>query len=140
MAEPYALTDPATRAARAGKPRRKASTKAAEGRYESDFSKTSCRKANPFLHLKHRYCGAIISAVPLTWRPIRYLMLVPNMLRLMCILERDMVSNKHLRVCYLSSKEQIADALTKSLSTPRLLHLRDKLAVRSLPVALEGGC
>lgn len=64
MAEPDALTELATRAARAEKPRRKATTKAAEGGYESDFSKTSCRKAalNPFLPLTQLPLGAPFAA------------------------------------------------------------------------------
>lgn len=42
---------------------------------------------------------------------------------------RDRVVSKKLGVCYVPSSSQIADILTKVLSTSRFFHLRDKLNV-----------
>lgn len=44
---------------------------------------------------------------------------------------RDQVAQKKLTVCYLSTKDQIADILTKPLSKGRFLQLRDKLTISS---------
>jgi hypothetical protein len=51
---------------------------------------------------------------------------------------RDQVLRGQLRVQFVSSKDQYADALTKSLSSTRFLLLRDSLTVRSLPFRLQG--
>lgn len=51
---------------------------------------------------------------------------------------QEMVAMKQLHIRDLSSKDQIADALTKALSSTRFHHLRDKLAVKAFPPALEG--
>ena len=42
---------------------------------------------------------------------------------------RDLVQNKQLRVVHVSSSDQLADALTKSLPRPRLLQLCSKIGV-----------
>ena len=42
---------------------------------------------------------------------------------------RDLVQSSALRVVHVSSGDQLADALTKSLSRPRLLDLCDKIGV-----------
>ncbi|KAA8541301.1 hypothetical protein F0562_025264 [Nyssa sinensis] len=51
---------------------------------------------------------------------------------------REKVHNKSLDVRFLSSKDQIADVLTKPLVSVRFSHLRDKLNMRSPPLNLQG--
>ena len=51
---------------------------------------------------------------------------------------RDQVLRGELRVQFVSSKDQYADALTKPLPSTRFLLLRDSLTVRSLPFRLQG--
>lgn len=51
---------------------------------------------------------------------------------------RDQVRQKNLIVSYISTVDQLADALTKPLSKARFLLMRDKLMVHS-PIGLRGG-
>ena len=51
---------------------------------------------------------------------------------------RDLVSQRKLEVCYISSEDQVADLFTKSLSKGKFLKHRDKLLVRSPPIRLKG--
>jgi hypothetical protein len=51
---------------------------------------------------------------------------------------RDQVLHGQLHVQFVSSKDQYADAITKSLSSTRFLLLRDSLTVHSLPFRLRG--
>ncbi|KAL6344248.1 hypothetical protein AAG906_035473 [Vitis piasezkii] len=51
---------------------------------------------------------------------------------------RERVLQKTLDVRFLPSEDQVADILTKALSTQRFLHLRSKLTVLSRPVCLRG--
>nr|CAN68364.1 hypothetical protein VITISV_021899 [Vitis vinifera] len=51
---------------------------------------------------------------------------------------RERVLQKTLDVRFLPSEDQVADILTKSLSTQHFLHLRSKLTVLSRPVCLRG--
>ncbi|KAF5451779.1 hypothetical protein F2P56_026853 [Juglans regia] len=55
-----------------------------------------------------------------------------------CHFVREKVHNKSLDVWFLSSKDQIADVLTKPLVSIHFSHLRDKLNVRSPPLNLQG--
>ena len=43
-----------------------------------------------------------------------------------------------LKICYVPSEVQIADILTKPLSSPQFNYLRDKLNVFSCPLSLRG--
>jgi hypothetical protein len=52
---------------------------------------------------------------------------------------REKVLSKELRVQFVSSKDQIADVLTKTLPTPRFKLLQAKLIVQSAPSTC-GGC
>jgi hypothetical protein len=51
---------------------------------------------------------------------------------------RDQVLNGQLNVRLISTKDQYADAFTKSLSFQRFKLLRDNLKVHSLPLRLRG--
>ncbi|KAJ4771019.1 Gag/pol [Rhynchospora pubera] len=51
---------------------------------------------------------------------------------------REKVQSKELEIKFICSKDQIADIMTKPLTTPRFLLLRDKLTVTSVPFACEG--
>lgn len=51
---------------------------------------------------------------------------------------RERVAHNELLIRFICSKDQIGDIMTKSLSTPRFLLLRDKLTVASPPSACEG--
>jgi hypothetical protein len=51
---------------------------------------------------------------------------------------RDMVASKHLIVRFISSTDQLADLLTKPISSNRFLQLRTKLNVLSIPLGLRG--
>ncbi|OIT19116.1 retrovirus-related pol polyprotein from transposon tnt 1-94, partial [Nicotiana attenuata] len=53
---------------------------------------------------------------------------------------RDKVRAKSLSVRYVSSHDQVADALTKPLSKVRFLDLKSKLTVVPPPAQLEGVC
>ena len=50
----------------------------------------------------------------------------------------DMVASKHLIVRFISSTDQLADLLTKPISSNRFLQLRTKLNVLSIPLGLRG--
>ena len=52
---------------------------------------------------------------------------------------RDYVANEVLDVRFLSTKDQLADILTKSLSSLRFSILKNKLSVLSNPLRLQGG-
>uniref|UniRef100_A0A2N9F539 Reverse transcriptase Ty1/copia-type domain-containing protein n=1 Tax=Fagus sylvatica TaxID=28930 RepID=A0A2N9F539_FAGSY len=51
---------------------------------------------------------------------------------------RDMVANKCLNVRFVSSTDQLADLLTKPISSSRFALLRTKLNVLSIPLGLRG--
>jgi hypothetical protein len=51
---------------------------------------------------------------------------------------RDMVAAKQLIVRFISSTDQLADLLTKPISSNRFLQLRTKLNVLSIPLGLRG--
>ncbi|KAH9689109.1 retrovirus-related pol polyprotein from transposon RE1 [Citrus sinensis] len=51
---------------------------------------------------------------------------------------RDKVLSGDLKICYVPSEDQIADILTKPLSSPQFNYLRDKLNVFSCPLSLRG--
>uniref|UniRef100_A0A2N9GHS0 Reverse transcriptase Ty1/copia-type domain-containing protein n=1 Tax=Fagus sylvatica TaxID=28930 RepID=A0A2N9GHS0_FAGSY len=51
---------------------------------------------------------------------------------------RDMVASKHLLVRFVSTHDQLADLLTKPLSSPRFVLLRSKLNVIPMPLDLRG--
>ena len=51
---------------------------------------------------------------------------------------RDMVASKTLIVQFISSKDQLADLLTKPISSSRFAQLRTKLNVLSIPLGLRG--
>ena len=51
---------------------------------------------------------------------------------------RDMVATKQLIVRFISSTDQLADLLTKPISSNRFLQLRTKLNVLSIPLGLRG--
>jgi hypothetical protein len=51
---------------------------------------------------------------------------------------RERVQNRELLIQFLSSKDQIADVMTKPVTTPRFLLLRDKLTVAPAPSACGG--
>lgn len=51
---------------------------------------------------------------------------------------RDMVASKEVQVRYVPTFEQTADCLTKAVPTSRLVYLRDKLSVVSIPPSLSG--
>lgn len=51
----------------------------------------------------------------------------------------DLVIAHTLRVRFVSTVDQLADVLTKGLSSSRFDYLRSKLHVAA-PVSLEGGC
>ena len=50
----------------------------------------------------------------------------------------EKVARRDLDVRFLSSKDQLADALTKPLSSTRFSFLRSKLNVQPLPLSLRG--
>ena len=52
---------------------------------------------------------------------------------------RDMVVQKSIEIRYVPTLEQTADVLTKGLSVPRFLKLRDKLHVKQSPSRLREG-
>lgn len=51
---------------------------------------------------------------------------------------RDLVASRRILVRFMSSQDQIADVLTKSLGSSRFSQLRDKLYVLSSPQGLRG--
>ena len=51
---------------------------------------------------------------------------------------RDIVANKSLNVRFVSSHDQLADLLTKPISSSRFALLRTKLNVLSIPLGLRG--
>lgn len=51
---------------------------------------------------------------------------------------RENVENGTLKICYISSVDQLADIFTKPLSKDRIISLRTKLQVRPV-LALAGG-
>lgn len=51
---------------------------------------------------------------------------------------RELVLNKQLQVCFISSKDQLADLLTKPLSSTRFKLLKTNLHVQELPMGLRG--
>ena len=51
---------------------------------------------------------------------------------------RDKVLAGDLKICYVPSEDQIADILTKPLSSPQFNYLRDKLNVFPCPLSLRG--
>jgi histone deacetylase 1/2 len=53
---------------------------------------------------------------------------------------REKVAKKELDVRFISSRDQLADLFTKSLSSARLDFLRSKLTLAEAPAHLEGGC
>lgn len=53
---------------------------------------------------------------------------------------RQKIQQGELRVSHVTSVDQLADALTKPLSAPRLLQLRCKIGVLPISIFLEGSC
>jgi hypothetical protein len=51
---------------------------------------------------------------------------------------RDMVAKKTLNVQFISSKDQLANLLTKPISSSRFAQLRTKLNVLPIPLGLRG--
>lgn len=51
---------------------------------------------------------------------------------------RDQVLQKKIQVAFVSTKDQLADALTKPLASARFASLRDNLHVQELPIRLRG--
>ena len=51
---------------------------------------------------------------------------------------REKVQQKTLEVRFISSKDQLADGLTKPIVSARFAFLRDKLNVNSSPLNLKG--
>ncbi|XP_058080739.1 methyl jasmonate esterase 1-like [Magnolia sinica] len=51
---------------------------------------------------------------------------------------RERVQQKSLEVCFVSSKDQLADGLTKALVSTRFSHLRSKLNVQHSSMSLQG--
>ena len=51
---------------------------------------------------------------------------------------RDMVAAKQLSVRFISSQDQLADLLTKPISSSRFAFLRTKLNVLPIPLGLRG--
>ena len=51
---------------------------------------------------------------------------------------KDMVAAKHLLVRFISSQDQLADLLTKPISSSRFAFLRTKLNVLPIPLGLRG--
>lgn len=51
---------------------------------------------------------------------------------------RHLVSSKALSVRFISSKDQVADTLTKPLSIVKFTSLRDNLNIRELPLSIVG--
>jgi hypothetical protein len=51
---------------------------------------------------------------------------------------RDMVAKKTLNVQFICSKDQLADLLTKPISSSRFAQLRTKLNVLPIPLGLRG--
>ena len=51
---------------------------------------------------------------------------------------RDKVTSGELRVSHVSTKDQLADALTKPMSRQRLLYLRSKIGVSDGTTILRG--
>jgi hypothetical protein len=52
---------------------------------------------------------------------------------------REKVVNKDIQLHHISTDDQLADILTKALSSPRFLFLRTKLMPRYTPHVFEGG-
>jgi hypothetical protein len=51
---------------------------------------------------------------------------------------RDMVAKKTIRIQFISSKDQLADVLTKPLSSARFAFLRTNINVLLIPLRLQG--
>lgn len=52
---------------------------------------------------------------------------------------REKVQQGKVSVVHISSKDQVADILTKPLPKSSFLHLRSKLSVQNSPLSLQGG-
>ncbi|KAL5713478.1 hypothetical protein ACHQM5_015548 [Ranunculus cassubicifolius] len=52
---------------------------------------------------------------------------------------REKVIHKELQVCYINTKDQVADIFTKGMSSPRFKELSHKLMLRTRPIGLQGG-
>jgi hypothetical protein len=58
-----------------------------------------------------------------------------------CHFVRDEVASRYLQVCFLSSKDQLADVFTKPLVFTQFINIRNKLNVHpGLTVEFEGAC
>ena len=53
---------------------------------------------------------------------------------------REKVVRRDVAVKFISTTDQLADILTKSLPSPSFTRLRDKLLLSFQPPSLEGGC
>ena len=87
---------------------------------------------------KHPPFYGVTTLEPLISPPIPSFMLAPNMWKLISTFFRDMVATKQLIVRFISSTDQLADLLTKPISSNRFLQLRTKLNVLSIPLGLRG--
>ncbi|OIT18727.1 retrovirus-related pol polyprotein from transposon tnt 1-94, partial [Nicotiana attenuata] len=102
-----------------------------------------------WIELLLREIGCFTSSIPILWcdnLSATYLTANPifhsrtKHMEINFYFVRDKVRAKSLSVRYVSSQDQVADALTKPLSKVRFLDLKSKLTVVPHPAQLEGVC